>query len=182
MIEEGQTILRRCLRRDQPGPYQLQAAINAVHTDAATIEETDSSQIVHLYDQLLVVAPTPVVALNRAIAIGEVDGPTAALAVVDRWTWTTTTHTTPPEPICSGGWADTARPRPPVSARPPWRRQQPNRTSSGAVVELRAHQTGDIERVASHVGQQHGRPFAGFRGRTCRRPVRHPAGKAGRYC
>jgi RNA polymerase sigma-70 factor (ECF subfamily) len=83
LIEEGQAIVRRCLRRNQPGPYQLQAAINAVHADAPTIEETDWSQIVALYDQLLAVAPTPVVALNRAIAIGEVRGPAAALALVD---------------------------------------------------------------------------------------------------
>jgi RNA polymerase sigma-70 factor, ECF subfamily len=83
LIEEGQEIVRRCLRRDQPGPYQLQAAINAVHADAATAGQTDWSQIVVLYDQLLAVAPTPVVALNRAIAIGEVRGPAAALALVD---------------------------------------------------------------------------------------------------
>ena len=83
LIEEGQAIVRRCLRRHQPGAYQLQAAINAVHADARTVEETDWSQIVALYDQLLVVAPTPVVALNRAIAIGEVQGPAAALTLVD---------------------------------------------------------------------------------------------------
>jgi RNA polymerase sigma-70 factor, ECF subfamily len=83
LIQEGQAILRRCLRRNQPGPYQLQAAINAVHADAATIAETDWSQIVALYDHLLAVAPTPVVALNRAIAIGEVRGPAVALALVD---------------------------------------------------------------------------------------------------
>lgn len=83
LIEEGQAIVRRCLRRDRPGPYQLQAAINAVHADAATFEQTDWSQIVALYDQLLAVAPTPVVGLNRAIAIGEVQGPAAALALVD---------------------------------------------------------------------------------------------------
>ena len=83
LIEEGQAIVRRCLRRNQPGPYQLQAAINAVHADAATLEQTDWSQIVALYDQLLAVAPTPVVALNRAIAIGEVQGAAAALALVD---------------------------------------------------------------------------------------------------
>jgi RNA polymerase sigma-70 factor, ECF subfamily len=83
LIQEGQAIVRRCLRRNQPGAYQLQAAINAVHADAATVEETDWSQIVALYDQLLAVAPTPVVALNRAIAIGEVQGPAAALALVD---------------------------------------------------------------------------------------------------
>ena len=83
LTEEGHAIVRRCLRRNQPGPYQLQAAINAVHSDAATIEETDWSQIVALYDQLFALAPTPVVALNRAIAIGEVQGPAAALALVD---------------------------------------------------------------------------------------------------
>jgi RNA polymerase sigma-70 factor (ECF subfamily) len=83
LIEEGQAIVRRCLRRNQPGAYQLQAAINAVHADASTFEETDWPQIVALYDQLLAVASTPVVALNRAIAIGEVQGPAAALALVD---------------------------------------------------------------------------------------------------
>jgi RNA polymerase sigma-70 factor (ECF subfamily) len=83
LITQGQAILRRCLRRNQPGPYQLQAAINAVHADAPTVEETDWPQIVALYDQLLVVAPTPVVALNRAIAIGELQGPAAALALVE---------------------------------------------------------------------------------------------------
>jgi RNA polymerase sigma-70 factor (ECF subfamily) len=83
LIEEGQAILRRCLRRNQPGPYQLQAAINAVHADAAAATQTDWAQIVALYDHLLAIAPTPVVALNRAIAIGEVHGPAAALALVD---------------------------------------------------------------------------------------------------
>lgn len=83
LIEEGQSIVRRSLRRNQPGAYQLQAAINAVHADAPTVEQTDWSQIIALYDQLLTVAPTPVVALNRAIAIGEVQGAAAALALVD---------------------------------------------------------------------------------------------------
>jgi RNA polymerase sigma-70 factor (ECF subfamily) len=82
LVQEGQAIVRRCLRRDQPGPYQVQAAINAVHADAATFEETDWSQIVALYDQLLELAPTRVVALNRAIAISELDGPAAALELV----------------------------------------------------------------------------------------------------
>ena len=83
LIEEGQAIVRACLRRTQPGAYQLQAAINGVHADAKTVEETDWSRIVALYDQLLAAAPTPVVRLNRAIAIGEVQGPAAALALVD---------------------------------------------------------------------------------------------------
>ena len=83
LIKEGQAIVRRCLRRNQPGAYQIQAAINAVHADAATVERTDWSQIVTLYDQLIAIAPTPVVALNRAIAIAEIQGPAAALALVD---------------------------------------------------------------------------------------------------
>jgi RNA polymerase sigma-70 factor, ECF subfamily len=83
LIEEGQAIVRDCVRRNLPGPYQLQAAIHAVHADASAFEETDWSQIVILYDRLLAVAPTAVVALNRAIAIGEVEGPAAALALVE---------------------------------------------------------------------------------------------------
>jgi RNA polymerase sigma-70 factor, ECF subfamily len=83
LIEEAQAIVRACLRRNQPGPYQLQAAINAVHADAATFADTDWAQIVALYDQLLALTPTPVVALNRAIAIGELQGPASALALVD---------------------------------------------------------------------------------------------------
>ena len=83
LTDEGLAIVRRCLRRNQPGPYQLQAAINAVHADAATFEQTDWTQILALYDQLLQAAPTPVVALNRAVAIGEVHGAAAGLALVD---------------------------------------------------------------------------------------------------
>jgi RNA polymerase sigma-70 factor (ECF subfamily) len=82
-IAEGQALLRRCLALDRPGPYQLQAAINAVHSDAATASATDWRQILALYDQLLAAAPSPVAALNRAVAVGEVDGPAAALALVD---------------------------------------------------------------------------------------------------
>jgi RNA polymerase sigma-70 factor (ECF subfamily) len=83
LIAEGQDIVRRCLRRGQPGPYQVQAAINAVHSDAPTAAATDWRQIVTLYDQLAAVDPSPVVALNRAVAVAEVDGPAAALALVD---------------------------------------------------------------------------------------------------
>ena len=77
---KGTTLVRRCLRRNPPGPYQIQAAINAVHTDAPTAADTDWRQIVQLYDQLLAIAPSPVVALNRAVAVAELDGPAAALA------------------------------------------------------------------------------------------------------
>jgi RNA polymerase sigma-70 factor, ECF subfamily len=82
MIIEGQQIVRDCLRRNQPGPYQIQAAIGAVHSDAATAAQTDWRQILALYDQLLATAPTPVVALNRAVAVAEVHGPAAALESV----------------------------------------------------------------------------------------------------
>ena len=83
LIAEGQAIVRRCLRRGRPGPYQIQAAVNAVHSDAPVAAATDWSQILRLYDQLLAVAPGPVVALNRAVAVAEVDGPAVALALVD---------------------------------------------------------------------------------------------------
>ena len=83
MIEEGRAIVRACIRRDQPGPFQLQAAIQAVHCDADSFDATDWRQIVTLYDHLFSVMPTPVVALNRAIAIGEIEGPDAALTALD---------------------------------------------------------------------------------------------------
>jgi RNA polymerase sigma-70 factor (ECF subfamily) len=83
LIAEGQAIVRRCLQRNEPGPYQIQAAIHAVHADAPTGADTDWKQILALYDQLLALAPSPVAALNRAVALAEVKGPRAALAVVD---------------------------------------------------------------------------------------------------
>jgi RNA polymerase sigma-70 factor (ECF subfamily) len=83
LIDEGHALVRECLWRDEPGDYQLQAAINAVHADAPSYQETDWRQIVALYDLLLAVTPTAVVALNRAIAVGEVKGPQAALDLVE---------------------------------------------------------------------------------------------------
>jgi RNA polymerase sigma-70 factor (ECF subfamily) len=83
LVAEGQALVRRCLRRNQPGPYQIQAAINAVHSDAPDTAATDWSQIIQLYDQLLAIAPSPVVALHRAVAVAEVGGPAAALALVE---------------------------------------------------------------------------------------------------
>ncbi|GGO05019.1 RNA polymerase sigma factor [Microbispora bryophytorum] len=82
-VAEGQDIVRACLRRGRPGPYQIQAAINAVHADAPIAAATDWRQILSLYDHLLALAPSPVVALNRAVAVAEVDGPEAALALLD---------------------------------------------------------------------------------------------------
>ncbi|KGN42661.1 RNA polymerase sigma factor [Knoellia aerolata] len=83
LIDEGHALVRECLRRGAPGPYQIQAAIQAVHTDARDVSLTDWGQVVALYDQLLRLRPSPVVALNRAVALAELDGPQVALAVVD---------------------------------------------------------------------------------------------------
>ena len=83
LIAEGQALVRRCLRQGRPGPYQIQAAISAVHCDAETAAATDWRQVLALYDQLMAVAPTPVAALNRAVAVAEADGPGAALALVE---------------------------------------------------------------------------------------------------
>ena len=83
LIREGQGLVRSCLRRDQPGPYQFQAAINAVHCDAPTMADTDWPQIVTLYDQWIAIAPTAVVRLNRAIAVAEVDGAASGLELLD---------------------------------------------------------------------------------------------------
>jgi RNA polymerase sigma-70 factor (ECF subfamily) len=83
LIDEGQAIVRRCLQRNRPGRYQIQAAITAVHSDAPSVADTDWLQVLALYDQLLAIAPSPVVALNRAVAVAEVEGPVRALAVVD---------------------------------------------------------------------------------------------------
>jgi RNA polymerase sigma-70 factor (ECF subfamily) len=84
LIAEGHALVRGCLAVGRPGPYQLMAAINAVHTDAPTAATTDWDQIVQLYDQLYAVSPSPIVALNRAVGVAELDGPEVALAQVDR--------------------------------------------------------------------------------------------------
>ena len=83
LIDEGQVLVRACLRRNRPGPFQIQAAIAAVHSDAADADDTDWDQILQLYDMLMVQAPTPVVALNRAVAVAEVHGESDALSSLD---------------------------------------------------------------------------------------------------
>ncbi|MCX5059784.1 RNA polymerase sigma factor [Streptomyces sp. NBC_00201] len=83
LIAEGHSLVRRCLRRNQPGFYQIQAAVQAVHSDAPTADTTDWGQILRLYDQLMALAPSPVVALNRAVAVAEAEGPRQALDLVD---------------------------------------------------------------------------------------------------
>jgi RNA polymerase sigma-70 factor (ECF subfamily) len=85
LIAEGHRLVReRLAARVAPGRYQILAAINAVHTSARDVHDTDWSQIVALYDQLVRLDPSPIVALNRAIALAELDGPEVALAAVDR--------------------------------------------------------------------------------------------------
>jgi RNA polymerase sigma-70 factor, ECF subfamily len=84
LIGEGQTLVRQCLRINRPGPYQLQAAIQAVHSDAPRSADTDWGQIVQIYDSLLALAPSPIAALNRAVAVAEVAGAQAALDLVDQ--------------------------------------------------------------------------------------------------
>ncbi len=83
LIAEGQALVRACLRKSAPGPYQIQAAIQAVHSEARSAAATDWPQIVRLYDHLLELDPSPVVALNRAVAVAEVEGPEPALRLVD---------------------------------------------------------------------------------------------------
>jgi RNA polymerase sigma-70 factor (ECF subfamily) len=83
LISQGQSLVRECLRANLPGPYQIQAAINAVHADAETYEQTDWPQILALYDQLYAVSPSPVVALNRAVAVAQVSGPSTALELLN---------------------------------------------------------------------------------------------------
>jgi RNA polymerase sigma-70 factor, ECF subfamily len=83
LTAEGQALVRACVQRDRPGPYQIQAAINAVHSIAPSFDSTDWHAILTLYDQLYAFTPTPVVALNRAVALAEVRGPAPGLAAVD---------------------------------------------------------------------------------------------------
>jgi RNA polymerase sigma-70 factor (ECF subfamily) len=83
LIDEGLELVRRCLRVNLPGPYQVQAAIQAVHSDAARAEDTDWWQILQLYNQLSAMAPSPVVELHRAVAVAEVEGPDAALSQIE---------------------------------------------------------------------------------------------------
>jgi RNA polymerase sigma-70 factor (ECF subfamily) len=83
LIEEGHALVRASVEANQPGPYQLQAAINAVHTSARKVTDTDWTALATLYDQLYSLQPTPVVALNRAVVTAELDGPERSLAAVD---------------------------------------------------------------------------------------------------
>ena len=110
-IEEGLALVRECLAVNRPGAYQIQAAVNAVHTSARTAADTDWSQIAALYSQLFALTPSPVVALNRAVAVAELDGPGVGLADVDRLDLPTyhLWHSTRAELLRRLGRADDAR-------------------------------------------------------------------------
>jgi RNA polymerase sigma-70 factor, ECF subfamily len=123
LIAEGQALVLACMRRRRLGPFQLQAAIQALHCAAACYEDTDWAAIVRFYDRLIVVMPTPVVALNRAVAVAETEGPRLAwrCSMVSRRTWTDTTCCMRPADRCWRGWDDPSRPRKRTTALRHWR-------------------------------------------------------------
>ena len=134
-IAEGRALVERALRMGRVGPYQLQAAIAAVHDEAATAADTDWAQILGLYEVLRRVAPSPVVDLNRAVALAQVAGPEAGLAAVDALArrtrrWPSTGSSTRPAPTSCGGWAAGARRCPPTSTPWRWRRTARSAPSS----------------------------------------------------
>ena len=151
LIEEGHAIVRACLRRNQPGPYQIQAAINAVHADADSIEATDWSQVLALYDQLLAMTPTPVVAMNRAIALGEVRVPQPLSTSSTASSSASTTCSTRPARTCCAGSDATTRRASPTPAPRPWLPATPNGPSSWPASK-RPRQPGDGRLGTAEVG------------------------------
>ena len=135
LVDEGLDLVRRCLRRDRPGPYQVQAAINAVHASAPDTARPTGARSSPCYDQLLALTPTPMVALNRAVAVAEIEGPGAALVIVDglRSDSATTTCSTPSARTSCAGSAATTRPTPPTPTRPTGRATRSSATSSTVV-------------------------------------------------
>jgi RNA polymerase sigma-70 factor (ECF subfamily) len=123
-IAEGVALLESAVRRGRPGDYQVQAAIAACHATAATAGDTDWPQIAGLYGQLVRLVPSPVVELNRAVAVGMAEGPEAGLALVDALAASGALagyHLLPaPGPTCSAGWTVLARPRPPTAKHSTW--------------------------------------------------------------
>jgi RNA polymerase sigma-70 factor (ECF subfamily) len=135
LITEGQALVRAGLRRNAPGPYQILAAINAVHSAAPTAAETEWRQILALYDQLLFLTPTPVVALNRAVALAEVEGAEVALAEVDNLDLAGyhPFHVTRARMLGRlGRSADASRPTPPRSSSPTTGRSAASSRFAGA--------------------------------------------------
>jgi RNA polymerase sigma-70 factor, ECF subfamily len=161
LIEEGQAIVRACLRRDDPEPYQLQAAINAVHTDATSVATTEWEQIRALYDHLGELSPTPVVALNRAIAVAQVQGSAVALALVDELDLGGYYLSMPHEETSCGDWSEITRLPRRTPVPPSSRQEKPSAGSSRAGWQQLAPPT---ELLA-----------AGKSGRNCNRESAMPA-------
>ena len=138
LIAEGHRLVRERLAAAAagvaPGRYQILAAINAVHTSARDMRDTDWSQVLALYDQLVRLDPSPIVALNRAIAVAELDGPQVALAAVDRLehSWPAITPTTPPAPTCCAGWAAASSRARPTTRPSSWPATPPRPPTSPA--------------------------------------------------
>ena len=122
LITDGQSLVLACMRHRHLGPFQLQAAIQALHCAARRYEETDWAAIVRFYDRLIAAMPTPVVAMNRAVAVAETDGPKPAwrYSTTLRRSWTATTCCTPLADRCWNGWGDCARQRRHTAAQPLW--------------------------------------------------------------
>ena len=140
-IAEGVAMLEAALRRGRTGPYQVQAAIAACHVTAARAADTDWAEIARLYEQLVQLLPTPVVELNRAVAVGMADGPEAGLRWSPRWSsragWPATTCCPRPRRTCTAGWAGRTRRRPATGKRSGWPAPMPNgATSAGAWPKL----------------------------------------------
>ncbi len=132
LIAEGVEILQTALARDRLGEYQAQAAIAALHCDARSAEETDWTQVLEWYDELLALTDSPVVALNRAVAVGEVDGPLAGL----RELRSRARRRTPPDRGatrgCTSARATSPRRTTSTPRRPPPRPARPSATTSPA--------------------------------------------------
>ena len=133
-IDEGCAVLDQAMALRRPGPYQIQAAVAALHAQVPRPEDTDWPQIAALYAALERTQPSPVVSLNRAVAVAMADGPPWRFRSSTRWpkTSTATTCSTPPGPICSGGWTAGGRPPPPTAGRWTTPRTPPSAGSSNA--------------------------------------------------
>ena len=151
LIAEGHRLVRERLAAAAagaaPGRYQILAAINAVHTSARDMRDTDWSQVVALYDQLVRLDPSPVIALNRAVAVAELDGPQVALAAVDRLqdSWPPITPTTPRAPTCCAGWAAARSRARPTTKPSSWRATPPRPPLSPAAATNWASREEDFE-------------------------------------
>jgi tetratricopeptide (TPR) repeat protein len=179
LITEGHAIVRARLDSGQaPGPYQILAAINAVHTDAHHVSETDWAQIVALYDQLVHLDPSPIIALNRAIALAELDGADVALAIVDRLDERLATyrpyHTARAELLRRLGRTDDA------IAEYDRAIGLGGNTAETRYLQRRRHELGSASDAPDSPSRSHASPSVSLRHRARRAPRTYPAGRASR--